>query len=89
MEAADAGDVDDGGAALEVGQHGTGHEEDAFEVGVDELVPVGVGGVFEGDAGWIYARAVEYVVYLAELRKGGVDKGLYVGCGADIDSLGE
>jgi hypothetical protein len=50
-----------------VGDDGAGYVEDALEVYRNEFVKVFVGGFFDGDRGWVYAGAVEDVVYLAEL----------------------
>lgn len=62
-------------------------EEDAFEVGVDEFVPVVVGGGFEGDAGGVYACAVEDVVDFTEFRDCRGDEGLHLGGVAYVDLL--
>lgn len=66
-----------------------GDEEYALEVGVDELVPVRVGRVFERDAGGVHARAIEDVVDAAEFRDRCGNEGFDLRCRADVDLVCE
>lgn len=71
-----------------MGQASAGDNEDAFEVCVDEFVPVHVRCRFQGDGGRVYASAVEDVVDTAEGAEGGGHKGFDL-CGvAHVNRLG-
>jgi hypothetical protein len=54
-----------------VRDHGAGHVEEAAEVGVEELVVIGVCDLYGGDGGWIYPGTVEDVIDAGRMLRGG------------------
>jgi len=64
------------------------NKKHAFEIRIDEFIPVRVARVFEGDGRGIHARAVEDVVDSAEFGQGGVDETRDLFGGPDVNGLG-
>ena len=57
-----------------MGNTGSGYVEEAFEIGVDESVPIFICNRSSGYGGRIYARAVEYMVDVAVLLDDGINE---------------
>ena len=62
----------------------SGNEKHAFQVRVDELIPVRIACFFQRDACWIYACAVEHMIDLAELANRSSYESLHLLRGTDI-----